>query len=267
MTKLIVVTDVHIVPEGGLIIGIDPAARLASAIAHINAHHRDAARVIVTGDLTHVGDAGSYAVLRRVLAQLSVPVTLLIGNHDDRATFVSAFPETLLDADGHVQCSIDIGNCRLVCLDTVKGAAFPEGPYHAGILCDRRLAWLDRTLADAADKRVLIFMHHPPHKTGFAGMDAIRLENGDAFYEVIGRHRNVAHLICGHIHRTISGLHHGLPYAIFKSTCHQQPMIFDSLDTKAAIAEPAAYGILQMTPEGLQVHTEDFEVSASLPII
>jgi 3',5'-cyclic-AMP phosphodiesterase len=267
MAKLIIFTDVHIVPEGERIIGLDPVEQLSSGIAHVNQHHADAARVIITGDLTHHGDIASYRRLRAVLAKLKLPLTLLIGNHDNRDNFVATFPETSRDADGFVQSTLDLGGHQLLFLDTVKGAAHAQGQKHAGILCGKRLSWLDTQLAAAKAKPVLIFMHHPPHKTGFAGMDEIRLENGAAFYNIVCRYPNVQHLFCGHVHRTINGSQHGLPYSVFKSTCHQQPMVFDRLDTKIAIAEPAAYGIIFTGSDGLQVHTEDYQISARLPIV
>ena len=40
--KLLVFTDLHIVPEGERIIGIDPAERLSEAIKHAVALHPDA---------------------------------------------------------------------------------------------------------------------------------------------------------------------------------------------------------------------------------
>ena len=40
--KLIQVSDLHFVPPGTLLLGLDPRARLAGAIADINRHHGDA---------------------------------------------------------------------------------------------------------------------------------------------------------------------------------------------------------------------------------
>ena len=37
--KLIQVSDLHFVPPGTLLLGLDPRARLAAAIADINRHH------------------------------------------------------------------------------------------------------------------------------------------------------------------------------------------------------------------------------------
>jgi 3',5'-cyclic-AMP phosphodiesterase len=266
MAKLIVFTDVHIIPAGERIIGLDPTARLETGIAHVNRHHGDADLVVFTGDLTHYGDATSYLRLKSSLAALQRPYVLLIGNHDNRERFVTAFPQASRDDNGFVQSVRDIGDSRFVFLDTVKTPPF-AGQRHAGVYCKSRCAWLDRALAEADARPTYIFMHHPPHKVGFAGMDLIRLENEVAFYDVIARHAHVRHIFAGHIHRTINGSHRGVPFSIFKSTVHQQPMTFNSVDASASIAEPAAYGIIFTTPDGVLVHTEDYEVSAALPIL
>ena len=51
MTRLIIFTDLHILPEGGHIIGLDPYHRLLNGIWHVNRHHAMAERVICTGDV------------------------------------------------------------------------------------------------------------------------------------------------------------------------------------------------------------------------
>jgi Icc protein len=257
--KIIVLTDPHMVPEATTIIGIDPYARLLAGVRHVNAHHADAACAIVAGDLTHGGDRVSYGRLREVLAQLTPPCRLMIGNHDDRATFQAAFPEAPRDAYGFVQQRLDAGNVRLLLLDTVRPGR------SSGVLCARRMAWLDAELGAAAGRDVLVFMHHPPHPTGFAGMDGVRLANGPAFYRLIAQHGNVRHIVAGHVHRTISGSHRGVPFSIFKSTAHQQPMTFDSPDSSLSVDEPAAYGILFVTRTSTLVHTEDYQLSDRAP--
>ena len=50
MTKLIIFTDLHMVPVGQSIIGLDPFKRLAAGIDHVNRYHADADRVIVMGE-------------------------------------------------------------------------------------------------------------------------------------------------------------------------------------------------------------------------
>lgn len=265
--KLIVLTDLHIVPAGKTILGISPIQRLAAAVDHINAHNRDADRVIVTGDIAHIGDSESYRIARDALDRLAMPKSVLVGNHDRRERFVEVFDDASLDAHGFVQSVIDIGNWRLVSLDTLNGPPYNHREIHHGLLCGNRLRWLENALAGAEGRHVLIFMHHPPHEVGFRGMDGIRLKNETAFFDLLHRYRNVRHIVSGHIHRTISGTAHGIGFSVFKSPVHQQPMTFDSHDTSASIAEPAAYGIIFASPTSIVAHTEDYEISASLPIV
>ncbi len=262
MTKLIVFTDLHMLPEGGRIIGLDPYARLLNGVHHVNQMHPDATRVICTGDLTHRGDATSYRRLREVLCQLQVPYSLLLGNHDHRSNFRDIFPELPVDSAGFVQQVIDLPLGRLILLDTLHEPPH-EFPYASGYLCERRLAWLAAQLSAAGNRPTYIFMHHPPHAVGFPGMDEIRLVNEDAFYDLVMRHGNVRHIFAGHIHRTISGSSRGIPFSIFKSPVHQQPMLLDVVDCSLSVDEPAAYGIILLRDNGVLVHTEDYEIAAA----
>ncbi len=75
----------------------------------------------------------------------------------------------------------------------------------------------------------------------------MRLINEVDFYDVVKRHGNVLHIFAGHVHRTISGSSRGIPFSVFKSPVHQQPMPFDAPDASLSVDEPAAYGIAVMT--------------------
>ena len=261
MTKLIIFSDLHMVPEGETIIGLDPYRRLANGIAHVNRYHADADRVIFAGDLTHRADRASYERLKALLGELTPPAALMIGNHDRREVFLDVFAETAVDANGFVQQVLDFPDCRAILLDTLFAPPYDYPVSHAGHLCDRRLAWLDRQLEEAGGRPALIFMHHPPHISGFAGIDMIRLVNEDDFYALVKRHGNVRHIFAGHVHRTISGSSRGIPFSIFKSPVHQQPMPFDTADASLSVDEPAAYGIALVTGDGVLVHTEDYEIA------
>lgn len=261
MTKLIVFTDLHMVPEGTTIIGLDPYQRLKAGIDHVNRFHADADAVVVTGDLTHRADRESYERLKRLLGELLPPLAITIGNHDRRDTFLDVFRQAATDENGFVQSTIDFDDCRVIILDSLFAPPYEYPLSHAGHLCGQRLAWLDRQLATADGRPCLLFLHHPPHDTGFSGMDAIKLLNADDFYGVIDRHHNVRHIFAGHVHRTISGSHRGIPFSVFKSPVHQQPMPFDSPNASLSVDEPAAYGIALVTTHGLLVHTEDYEIA------
>lgn len=258
MHKVLIFTDIHVRESNRPIIGLDPLERFQTGLTHALAHHGDAARLIIMGDLTHEGTAAQYARLSPLLRDLPMPVTLMPGNHDRREPLVAAFPDQPLTDAGYVQQVIDIGEERLITLDTLDGPPYRDG-YHAGWLCEERLAWLRRALDTAQGRRVTIYMHHPPMRTGFDGMDDIMLRNAEAFYALLALYPNVAHIFAGHVHRTISGSQNGIGFTIYKSPCHQMPMMLGAPGSEQSNAEPGAYGIVLLTKDAVIAHSEDFD--------
>ncbi len=259
MQKLLVFTDIHIVPEGADIIGLDPFERFIQGLEHAVTTHPDATRIIITGDLTHHGDPAEYTRLAPVIESCPLPVTLMIGNHDNRMAFRAAFPDTACDENGFVQSWLDLDAYRLIFLDTVDDTATIE---HSGFLCDERMDWIERALSSSGGRKAIVFMHHPPMTTGFNAMDRIGLRNRDAFAEVLKNHPNACQLVAGHVHRTISGAAGGIPTAVFKSPCHQMPMALAQDDEHLSVDEPGAYGLILLHESGVIVHTEDFGLNA-----
>ena len=262
MRKLIVFTDIHILPEGETIIGLDPFDRFTRGLAHALDRHPDAERVVLCGDLTHNAAPEEYARLRAALGACPLPVSLMLGNHDRRAPFLDAFPKAARMETGHIQHVTDLPGYRLVCLDTLDEAA---EDLHSGWLCDARLDWLDAALAGAGNRRVVVFTHHPPVETGFAGMDRIGLRNRAVLVERLRMSGRVAQIVSGHVHRTILGAAGGIPVAILKSPCHQMPMTLGDHDPCLSVNEPGAYGLLLLTGEGVVVHSEDFTLTPAAP--
>ncbi len=249
--KFVHVTDPHIVPEGPLY-GSDPAARLRTCIADINANHADAAAVVVTGDLTDAGDAASYARLRDILADLIPPVHLLIGNHDDRTAFRAAFPETPVDAAGFVQYGFDTTAGRFLCLDTV------DQGHHHGLLGPERLDWLEAELDRAEGGPVFLFMHHAPLPVGHALLDGIGLLDADDLAAVVSRHTNIRQIFFGHLHRPICGHWRGIPFAGLPSLNHQTALDLTGSDVWIGSYEPPAYGVVLAQPDAVVVHVHNF---------
>ncbi len=254
MHKLLVMTDLHIVEEGGSIIGLDPLARFGEALDHALARHPDAEVLILMGDLAHNGGPAEYARLAGAVAGLPLPVLPMLGNHARREAFLEAWPDAPRTASGHVPAVRDLSHHRIVTLDTLDGPPYRAG-HHAGLLCDRRRAWLVEALAGAEGRLPLVFSHHPPYPVGIPGMDAIPLVEGEDLIPLLARHG--AHLFCGHVHRTISGSRGGVPWTMFKSTCHQGPLDLVAVDSSLSIDEPGAYGVLLLPEDGVIAHSED----------
>src|SRR5690606_24816256 len=119
MTKLIVFTDLHMVPEGATIIGLDPYQRLLAGIEHVNRYHADADRVILTGDLTHRADTQPYERLRERLSPLVPPAAISIGNHAYRERFLETCSHVRAAENGFVQQPIDFDDGGAALLDAL----------------------------------------------------------------------------------------------------------------------------------------------------
>lgn len=260
MHKFLVFTDLHITEVGERIIGLDPMARFTAALGHALARHGDAAAILLLGDLTHHGRRSEYLRLRAVLDGLPLPVHATLGNHDDPAIFAEVFPAQV-DAAGFACHALDLEGAHVVLLDTHDRDG--HAPRHGGFLCPARRDWLARRLG-AVSGPVLLACHHPPFRSGFAGMDAIALTDPDSVLGPAQACPGPVHLLCGHVHRTLSGMVGGLPFSVLKSPCHQMPMVLSASETSLSVDEPGAYGIVLIDAGGVIVHSEDVLSGTSL---
>lgn len=247
------ISDPHVVCEGKLAYGrVDTPRMLARCVQRLLAQPHRADAVVVTGDLTDHATADEYAQLRALLAPLPMPVYLCVGNHDDRDALRRAFPDHpwLLGEDGFVQYAVDVGALRLVVLDTLQ----PGAP--GGRLCERRLQWLDRTLA-ASSRPTVIAQHHPPFATGLTVMDTMGLAPADidALAAVVARHPHVERIVCGHVHRTAHARLDGTTVSICPSSAHQLQLdLVPGADIRFAY-EPAGYQMHWWSGTQLVTHT------------
>lgn len=245
-------TDLHVRPEGV------PAYRVAEtnmlterALRRVAAEHPAVDAVIITGDLTDCGLPAEYDLLAGMLRQtLKMPVHVIPGNHDRREVLLQHLPATRSMAGGFVQYAVDDLPARIVMLDTVV----PGAGY--GALCQQRLDWLDRTLAERPDQPTLIGMHHPPFQCGIAHMDAIALRDPEAFVAVIARHRQVQRIVCGHHHRPVVALVADAIASIAPSVAHQVRHDLSDDGPAAFVMEPSAFDLhLWDDRSGFVTHT------------
>lgn len=204
--KIVVLSDLHIVPEGETSLGLDTTERLTQGIAAINARHADADLVVIAGDLADHGDRASYVRLQETLAGLTVPVEITIGNHDDRPVFLDVFGEGHAGATGFVDKVIDRKGYRIVLLDSAI-----EHGRDDGRLEPEQLDWLADRLDEAADRPVIVILHHHANPLRTA-VDSIILQNGEEFAEVLGGHPDVRQVIAGHVHYTSTAIWRGIPF-------------------------------------------------------
>ena len=234
-------TDLHARPHGL------PANRIVESNKMI-ARAMEAVRalipkpdcLIISGDLTDCGLAEEYAVLRKLLKPLDIPVYMVPGNHDRRENFSAEFHDYPgIPASGHVNYAIEDFPVRIIALDTVVPG------YGHGALDEPTLDWLESTLARHRQKPTLIFMHHPPFNAGVADMDNIRLKDGsERFGQIVARNGQIEHVLCGHHHRPIHIRYAGTICSTGPSVAHQSALDF----------APGTPGMIMMEPPAFQLH-------------
>ncbi|MGE6608360.1 phosphodiesterase [Halomonas sp. NPDC076908] len=194
------ISDPHIKAGGKLSYRkVDTANALRQAISTLNQLQPRPDLVLISGDLVDFGHPDEYATFKHILAELTLPVYLIPGNHDDRQHLRDAFPEHryLLQHTDYLQWVVDDYPVRIVGLDS----SVPGKPH--GELSDSSLQWLDVTLAEQPEKPTLVMVHHHPFVSGIDHMDRQPLQHANALAEVIGKHAQVERVLCGHLHRSI----------------------------------------------------------------
>jgi len=246
------ITDTHIKPRGRLAYRrVDTAAYLADAVAHLNAQDPAPDVVLATGDMVDAGTAEEYGLLGEILAPLKAPVFLIPGNHDARGAMAAGFPRhRYLPRDGLLNYAIEDFPVRLVALDTLV-----EGES-GGTLERAHFAWLDRTLGDRPGAPTIVFMHHPPFRTGIAHMDRIGLRGAAELEAIVARHPQVERVLCGHLHRPIQVRFGGTIASTAPSTAHQVALDLSPDGPSAFVMEPPGYQLHRWSDAtGLVSHT------------
>lgn len=196
--------------------GADTDANFAKTLEAVRRVHPSPAAIVVTGDLTDLGEPDAYRRLRVALepvgAALGCPVIWVAGNHDERP----ALRAELLDeepTEEPVTGVWDLDGLRLIALDSsVPG-------WHHGDLDEAQLSWLREVLATPAPHGTLLALHHPPLPAHVPLFDILELRHQDEFAAAI-RGSDVRGILAGHLHYSSSGTFAGVPVSVASSTCY-----------------------------------------------
>lgn len=202
MTKIIQISDPHIVAKGKLAYGqVDTCLALTQCVAQINKILPEIGPVdmiIVTGDLTDFGTSDEYSLFRELIEELRIPYRAIPGNHDDKSVMQKCFADAdWMPKTGPINWQIDFEDLKVIGLDTSI-----IGKAHGNLETDS-LNFLRSSLNSAKGKPVIVASHHPPIITGIEKMDIQNLRDSDELKEILSTYQGELKLICGHIHRNI----------------------------------------------------------------
>ncbi len=206
--------------------GADTESNFQRTLEAVRRVHPQPAAIVLTGDLTDLGEPDAYARLRRavepVADQLGCPVVWVAGNHDERP----ALRAGLLDAAATEQPVTgvwDLDGLRLVAVDTsVPG-------WHHGDLDAAQLEWLGGVLSEPAPHGTLLAMHHPPLPAHVPLFDILELRHQDELAAVL-RGTDVRGILAGHLHYSSAGTFAGIPVSVASSTCYTMNVARPAVD-------------------------------------
>ena len=229
-------TDTHVVAPGVRLREVDTCRSLERVVDAVNGLNPRPAFVIVGGDLvspdissdsieghrdaTDAEYEASYAVLRSILGRLTVPFHMLMGNHDRRRPFRRVMLSEHAPDDERHCFVVDVDGYRVCALDSLDPGKKP------GILGADQIGWLRDRLREAADRHVVIVVHHHAVPIGLERLDVQMLMDADALWDVIREASNVRGVLCGHVHLQHEEVRHGIPVVTTPSTCFQSSKLF-----------------------------------------
>lgn len=193
---------------------VDPrerARKLARGLAAAKASGAD--HVVITGDLTEVGDAKEFEHFARILDEARLPegsVTLVPGNHDAYTTAagwrralegpLARYATASATFAGKV---VDRGELAFLPIDT---SCFQSIARSGGMFTPEAARAVQARIDDSAfrDKSIVLVMHHPPferHSNPLSEwIDGLR--GCKHVLEMLARHPRVQ-ILHGHMHRVV----------------------------------------------------------------
>ena len=208
---LIQLSDSHLFAEAdGRLLGMGTRDSLQQVIQRVLDEQSQVDLVLASGDISQDGSEQSYQCFRQMAAQIPAPQRWFAGNHDDLPMMRRVCADTAL-----LDPVIDLAGWRIILLDSsIPGAV-------AGHFAAEQLALLDRALADAGERHVLVSFHHHPVPVGCRWLEPIGVLNPQALFSVLDRYPQVRALLWGHIHQEMDMQRNGVRLLASPSTCVQ----------------------------------------------
>lgn len=239
------ISDLHIKRPGELAYGrVDTAKALERCVSALNGLIPAPDIVVISGDLADTPTAEEYAYLKQLLASLRLPFVFIPGNHDSRELMRAAFPRSsYAQPSGALDQRVEISGLDLLLLDS----SVPGKPH--GELEPSTLQWLDATLAATPDNPTLIFLHHPPFRTGIWHMDRQNLLNAGDLAPIVRRYPRIQLIATGHVHRATLTMFAGVPTTICPAPNHAVDLDLAELREPAFKVEPPAFHLHTWFPD------------------
>jgi len=255
LLKLVIMSDIHLLPKGEVKRGLDTAPRFKAAIETVNTLHNDADLCIFAGDLTEKSDVGAYALFDEIRAGNNLPQRVMLGNHDDRNVYLEHAENPMLDENRFVEGYDDIKGHRILMLDSSE-----PGKLRGG-LCEKRLSWTAERLAEAKalGLKVILLLHHNPCALQMP-VDTYRLAEPEKLLQVLHESgADIIQVLAGHCHITSAGSWGGYPCATISGNQHRvEPFLRGRTGQQVCFETPAQYAVIMSDGIDCAVHFQNY---------
>lgn len=232
------ISDTHLLADTNMEShGVNPYLNLERIVTHVSHLDPAPAFAIFTGDLISDDDAASYRHVKALTDRLTSPVHFAMGNHDLRQPFRRIILEEVSPGSQPYYYAFDAAGYRFVVLDSVI-----EGQV-AGELGAAQLSWLGDTLAEGPQQRTVVFMHHPPVRTGVEWLDAHAFGNGGDLLDVLATHPQIQRVFFGHVHMPMQITERGIQFSSAPSSAYQ---FGDAVTAPKVWSGAPGYGIVHL---------------------
>lgn len=225
--QLIQLSDSHLYADAlARLCGVDTAESLALVVQQVVAERPQIDLLLATGDIAQEGELQAYQKFQRLTQGVGRVQRWLPGNHDQLEAMQRACVHTAL-----LEQVVDLGNWRIILLySQVSGAV-------AGRLAAPQLALLEEALRTAAERFVVVALHHHPLDMQAQWLEPIGLTNAPELQTLLGRFAKVRAVLWGHVHQEWDLLQGGIRWLACPSTAVQ-------------FMPRSAYFCLEMRPPG-----------------
>jgi len=248
--KFVHLTDTHMNAPGkdGQFAKFNLADKVEKVLRHVAETGVSPSFVLITGDLSHEGDAEDYAYIRKVLDEgserIGAPIHVVLGNHDHRSPFRQGFlGEEPSERPYFYSHTID--GLRLIGLNSqVPGS-------HGGALDQEQLAWLKQELATPAPHGTIVGIHHPLLNIGGVLGDHL-LSNREEIGQALAN-TDVVGVMAGHVHSNNVGSYQGIVNVAAAGTAFAGEMADAE---NYVMTDACSYNVVAVNPgDGLSVQT------------
>jgi Icc protein len=188
---------------------------LTNIIVQLN-QIRDLDFVLITGDLFDTASREEFEQFQKIISSLQKPYYIIPGNHDrrdqtspvglTRQQFAQHFnpqvknrPAAPASQVGYWSVAI-AANIQLIGLDSTRDQDW------GGLIDEPQMAWLENELVFAADKLVIVAVHHPLHPLVPIDYNPdwtkFICENGPEVLQLLNQHPQAKVVLSGHHHIT-----------------------------------------------------------------